>query len=111
MGFVPAVTFILHVLGGAYLSWMGFALLTRDQTTAPDGAVPSTPFGIAVFQLLNPKAWLFVAAAVAAMPHEKSLTLLMLLMVVVTSACLTLWALAGTAATRLFARPEARRCH
>lgn len=106
---VPAFTLILHILCGAYLAWMGFALLTREQTTAADGAIPSTPLGIAIFQLLNPKAWILVAAAVAAMPREKSLVLLVLLMVAVTSACLMLWALAGTAATRLFARPEARR--
>lgn len=107
--FVPAFTLALHVLCGAYLAWMGFALLRRDQTTAADGAIPSTPWGIAVFQFLNPKAWILVAAAVAAMPEEKGLALLVLLMVAVTGACLMLWALAGTAATRLFARPEARR--
>lgn len=107
--FVPAFTFALHALGGAYLAWIGLALLTRNQSAAAESTVPSTPFGIALFQLLNPKAWLLVAAAVAAMPQEKSLTLLVLLMVAVTSACLMLWALAGTAATHLFARPKARR--
>ncbi|WP_161829844.1 LysE family translocator [Steroidobacter agaridevorans] len=106
---VPAFTLVLHILCGAYLAWMGFALLMRERTSATDAAVPSTPLGIAVFQLLNPKAWILVAAAVAAMPQGQSLTLLVLLMVAVTSACLMLWALAGTAATRLFARPEARR--
>lgn len=109
MSLVPAVTLILHILCSVYLAWLGFALLRREQTTADDDAVPSTPLGIAVFQLLNPKAWILVAAAVAAMPREKSLAVLALLMIAVTSACLMLWALAGTAATRLFARPEARR--
>jgi threonine/homoserine/homoserine lactone efflux protein len=107
--FVPALTLILHILCGAYLAWMGIALLTREQGTAIDGAIPSTPWGIAVFQLLNPKAWILVAAAVAAMPRGKSLAVLVLLMAAVTSACLMLWALAGAAATRLFARPAARR--
>lgn len=106
---VPGFALILHILGGAYLAWLGFALFARDQTMAGDGVVPSTPLGIAVFQLLNPKAWILVAAAVAAMPREKSLALLVFLVAAVTSACLMLWALAGTAATRLFARPEARR--
>src|SRR5687768_17221394 len=69
--FVPAFALVLHILCGAYLAWLGFALLTREQT-AVDGTVPSTPLGIAVFQLLNPKAWILVAAAVAATPREKS---------------------------------------
>lgn len=107
--FVPAFTLILHILCGAYLAWMGFVLLAREQATAMDAAVPSTPVGIAAFQLLNPKAWILVAAAVAAMPQEKGLALLMILMIAVTGACLMLWALAGTAAARLFARPGARR--
>lgn len=106
---VPAFTLILHVLGGAYLAWMGFVLLARDQTAAADSDVPSRPLGIAIFQLLNPKAWILVAAAVAAMPREQSFVLLVLLMVAVTSVCSTVWALAGTAATRWFAHPKARR--
>jgi threonine/homoserine/homoserine lactone efflux protein len=106
---VPAFTLVLHVLCGAYLAWMGFALLTREQTTTADGALPSTPLGIAIFQLLNPKAWILVAAAFAAMPAEKSFIVLAILIAAVTSVCLFLWALAGTAAARLFARPEARR--
>jgi threonine/homoserine/homoserine lactone efflux protein len=106
---VPAFTLILHMLGGAYLAWMGFALMARDHTSAPAGAVPSTTLSIAAFQLLNPKAWLLVVAAVAVMPAEKSFAVLVLLMVAVTSACSVLWALAGTAATRLFARPRSRR--
>lgn len=109
MSAVPAFTIILHVLGSAYLAWMGISLLMRNHPTAPEGAVPSTPVGIAVFQLLNPKAWLLVVAAVAAMPQEKSFAWLVILMVAVTSACLALWALAGTAAAHLFARPAARR--
>lgn len=109
MSFGPAFALILHILCGAYLAWMGFALLMREQPTVAVAAGPSTPLAIAVFQLLNPKAWILVAAAVGATPREKSLALLVVLMVVVTSACLMLWALAGVAATRVFARPEARR--
>ncbi|WP_129643009.1 LysE family translocator [Peristeroidobacter agariperforans] len=105
----PALTLVLHIFCAAYLAWMGVALLTREQTAAADAAVPSNPLGIAAFQLLNPKAWILVATAVAAMPRERSLALLALLMVAVTGACLMLWALAGTAATHFFARPAARR--
>lgn len=108
----PAFALTLSICGGAYLGWLGLALvMQRDAASAEPSrrALPATMPGVAVFQLLNPKAWLLVTTAAAAMPSSGGVITLGLLMALVTSICLALWALAGAASSRLLKQSRARR--
>lgn len=71
--------------------------------------LPVSTVGVAAFQLLNPKAWVLVTTAAAAMSGTGSVFLLAALMTLVTGLCLSLWAMAGAVLSRLLARPRARR--
>lgn len=98
----PLLRPALTVAGGGYLCWMGLRLIraagTGNDPQAQTSALPSGP-GIALFQLMNPKAWVLVVTAFAALPGElgplEALIGLLLIFPVITGSCLTLWALAG----------------
>jgi len=107
----PILELVLAIGGAAYLAWVGIALVLRARTNQPEAthdALPSTMLGVAAFQLLNPKAWVLVTTAAAAMPRMDGILTLALLMTVVTTACLTIWALMGAASARLLAGSHAR---
>jgi threonine/homoserine/homoserine lactone efflux protein len=107
----PILELALSIGGAAYLAWIGIALILRARGNQPEAAydgLPSTVLGVAAFQLLNPKAWVLVTTAAAAMPRMDGVFTLALLMTVVTTACLTAWALLGAASARLLARSHAR---
>lgn len=104
----PILELALSIAGGIYLAWLGLTLLLRPRSSSSQETLPSTLLGIATFQLLNPKAWVLIATAAAAMSDVGGLFALTMLVVLVTSTCLSLWALAGVAAARILAKPRAR---
>ncbi|MEX2150485.1 MAG: LysE family translocator [Steroidobacteraceae bacterium] len=107
----PGLPIALGIGGGAYLAWLGF-LLMRADGNRPDSSkpvLPATVPGIAAFQLMNPKAWVLVTTAAAAMPAGNDVATLALLIASVTSICLTVWGTAGALFSRWLARPVARR--
>ncbi len=106
---VPHFRMALSFAGSTYLAWLGLSLMLRRSSTSSQQALPSTLLGVATFQLLNPKAWMLIVTAAAAMSDTGGLLVLSGLVVLVTSTCLSLWALAGAAAARMLAKPLARR--
>ena len=107
----PLLSLVLSVIGGAYLTWLGASLIfRRTGTRASDDShgMPTSLWGVAMFQLLNPKAWMLIMTAVAAMDGTGSVPGLAALIAVISSGCLSIWALAGTASSRWLARPRAR---
>jgi threonine/homoserine/homoserine lactone efflux protein len=64
--------------------------------------------GVAVFQLINPKAWVLVTTAAAAMAGSADMILLGALIAGISSLCLSLWAVAGGALSRVLDRPRPR---
>jgi len=114
----PRLRTALMVAGCLYLAWLGASLVWRSGGAAhkvqhSNPALPSGVVGLAVFQFLNPKSWLLVMTATAAVPAglswQASLSALALIFVVVTCACLTLWASAGAALAGLLKHPRPRR--
>jgi threonine/homoserine/homoserine lactone efflux protein len=105
---MPILEFALGLAGGVYLASLGLSLFLRRRSSISQEALPTTLLGVATFQLLNPKAWMLIATAAAAMSDRGGLLVLIVLVVLVTSTCLSLWALAGAAAARLLAKPRAR---
>jgi threonine/homoserine/homoserine lactone efflux protein len=108
----PGLQVALGIGGGAYLTWLGI-LLIRSHDGNPSHsskpALPATVPGIAAFQLMNPKAWVLVTTAAAAMPAGNDVVTLGVLIVFVTSICLTVWGAAGALLSQWLARPVARR--
>ena len=105
---MPVFELALSLAGSAYLALLGLSLFLRRRSSISQEALPTTLLGVATFQLLNPKAWMLIATAAAAMSDRGGLLILIVLVVLVTSTCLSLWARAGAAAARLLAKPRAR---
>jgi len=109
---LPALSTGLVVLGGAYLAWLGVRLVWPHAAQRGAHTVrpqPATVLAMALFQLANPKAWLLVGTAVTLLPGAGNLLPLTLAIIVITTSCLLLWALAGAATLRLFQKPKTRR--
>jgi len=108
---LPALSTGLTILGGAYLAWLGVRLVwpRKAQRGAQSRPQPATVLATALFQLANPKAWLLVVTAITLLPGVENLLKLTLAIIVITTACLLLWGLAGAATLRLLQRPKSRR--
>ncbi len=113
---VPQLRPMLQIAGAAYLVWLGVLLVWKanrrnERTDGESGAIlPATLLGVATFQLLNPKSWVLVLTATAAMSDTPSgLIILTALIAVVTTSCLTLWAWVGSAIAAWLVDPGLRR--
>jgi threonine/homoserine/homoserine lactone efflux protein len=105
----PGLKLALSTVGGAYLIWLGFGIAsTKSESSSRAGALPASVPAIAVFQLLNPKAWILVITVTAALPGV-GLVGITALILVVTSTCLAIWAGAGAATSRFLDRPGVRQ--
>ena len=63
---VPVVYTALKFAGGAYLLWVAWKIGTsRSLSDGRTGAQPMTFIGAAVFQWVNPKAWVMAVTAMA----------------------------------------------
>jgi threonine/homoserine/homoserine lactone efflux protein len=107
----PQLNVVLSCTGGAYLAWLGVSLIFRRAATVdsdiPRG-MPTSLSGVAIFQLLNPKAWMLIMTAVTALDGAGSVLGLAALITVISSACLGIWVVAGAAASRWLSRPRAK---
>ncbi|ANB18863.1 LysE family translocator [Dokdonella koreensis] len=108
---IAAVRKPLAAAGCAYLIWMAFKLARAD---APGQAAAPGPigfFGGALFQCVNPKAWIMVLnTAVLFLPAQASLALILLVALIgiaVGLPSLALWAWGGERLRRWLHRPWA----
>jgi threonine/homoserine/homoserine lactone efflux protein len=104
---VPAVENTLKVIGSVYLLYLAFQIAGGGSSDRGEAAQPLTPFQAAAFQYVNPKAWVFVLAAVttfrpASLPVLAG-SLVMALVMVVIVPCASLWVGAGTFLSRYLA--------
>ncbi len=113
---VPSLAPIFTIVGACYVGGLGLIVLRQasrqdgsDNSEQADG-LPRTIVGLAIFQLLNPKAWGLVATATAAASHA-SLGFLVLaaLIILICTACLLLWAWCGSVIARLLEDRPAHR--
>ena len=106
---VPGLRLALALAGSLYLVWLGFQLIAGSFGPKQGGGaglrLPAGIAGLAGFQFLNPKSWVLVLTAVAAMPPTSPLVLLQLsgLFVVIPATCLLLWSGCGTLMMRALA--------
>jgi threonine/homoserine/homoserine lactone efflux protein len=110
---VPGAELALKLAGSAYLLYLAFGMA---RSGGGGRTAASRPLGVlqaAAFQFANPKAWLFVLAAVGTFPKgplplTAALTVAALVaLVVLTSA--TIWAAGGATLRRLLDDQRAQR--
>jgi len=117
----PRILIAVSALGVGYLIWMGAAMIL-DAGRAPsatDRRLPSTMCAVAVFQLVNPKAWLLIlgataTATAAADSSTDSVGLragfgLAVVIVAVTGSSLLVWALVGVGLSRWLDRSSRKK--
>ena len=110
---IPEIQPVLRIAGAAYLIWLGFCLI-RKANEQGDGtnsqALPETAWGVASFQLLNPKSWVLVITAVSAVGGTLfGIASLAVIFVAVMGLCLTIWSLAGQLISRWLVDRRSRR--
>jgi threonine/homoserine/homoserine lactone efflux protein len=115
----PRILIAVSVLGFAYLIWMGAAMIlgAEKAPSATDRRLPSTMCAVAVFQLVNPKAWLLILGATATAAADSSTDSvglwagfgLAVTIVAVTGSSLLVWALVGVGLSRWMDRSSRRK--
>ena len=104
----PVVHEVLRWVGAAYLLWLAFRIATSAPTSkeATGGSRPLSFLQAALFQWINPKAWViaisavltFTTAGVYALPEAGMLAAIFL---VVILPALAFWTMTGVGAARL----------
>jgi threonine/homoserine/homoserine lactone efflux protein len=108
----PTLQSALGWVGAAYLLYLGWRMLGRSDAEARDNRRPVTFLGAAMFQFLNPKAWVMtVTAATLFLPQDLGLLLrggyMAGIMEGIGLPCMVVWALFGSSLRGLLAAPRA----
>jgi threonine/homoserine/homoserine lactone efflux protein len=109
----PQVQTVLRWLGAAYLVYLGWKMLKARLGDAKENARPFTLTQAALFQALNPKAWIMsLTAATVFMPRQLGVlvadTYMVGTMVLMTLPSIAVWVLFGTSLRALLTQPGAR---
>jgi threonine/homoserine/homoserine lactone efflux protein len=109
----PALQTTLSWVGALYLLYLGWRLLQSSDVRARAHARPVRFCEAAMFQFLNPKAWVMsITSASLFLPQELGLLLrgayMALVMEGVGLPCMAVWALFGSALKSFLAAPRAR---
>jgi threonine/homoserine/homoserine lactone efflux protein len=109
----PEIQTVLRWVGALYLLYLGVRMLGSGPANANASARPVTFLQAAVFQFLNPKAWVMtITAATLFLPHELGVlaagAYMLAIMVVMNMPCIAVWALFGSSLRRFLERPAGR---
>lgn len=110
---VPAAALALKVAGSVYLLYVAWQVAGSGVIARAEAAHPLGVWQAAVFQWLNPKAWVFAIAVVGTflpddLPRLPGIGLLAGVVIVVVTISFTIWAAGGAALAR-FVIDERRR--
>ncbi len=109
----PALQSSLAWVGAAYLVYLGWQLLGSGDAQSREAHRPVSFVQAALFQFLNPKAWVMtVTAATLFLPHGLGPLLSGAYMAGVMEGigvpCMVVWALFGTSLRRIIGAPRGR---
>ena len=111
VGFFTGIRPWLAVVGGGYLLWLSWEILRAGAPEEKEGRRPMKLLESALFQFVNPKAWVMVInAALFFGPRHGELwpaLVLTLTFVVINLPCVALWAFAGDRLRRFLAQGKA----
>ena len=110
---VPVAALTLRVAGSAYLLYLAWRVVGSGAIAEAKAARPLGVWEAAVFQWVNPKAWVFAIALVGTflpddVPLPAGIALLTGVTIVVVAVSFTIWAAGGAALSR-FVEDERRR--
>ena len=112
----PVVQSTLKVAASAYLVYLAWKIATAE-TSRVDGesdARPMSLMGGALFQFLNPKAWMMVITAIGSFTltgddYWMSVFWVAVIFMLMGFPCISLWAAFGTVVGRFLSSPAALR--
>lgn len=112
----PPVQEVLKVLASAYLVYLAWKIATAKSSRI-DGesdAQPMSVLGGALFQFLNPKAWVMVITGIGSFTlsgdsYWASVLAIAVIFMLMGFPCISLWAAFGTVVGRLLSSPNAWR--
>jgi len=109
----PYLQTVLRWVGAAYLIYLGIKMLGSGPAHSRSSSRPVSFSEAAVFQFLNPKAWVMtITAATMFLPHELGVlaagAYMLFIMVVMNMPCIAVWALFGSSLRRFLERPASR---
>lgn len=109
----PELQTVLRWVGAAYLLYLGVRMLGSGPASSRTASRPVTFLEAAIFQFLNPKAWVMtITAATLFLPHELGMfaagAYMLLIMVVMNMPCIAVWALFGSSLRRFLEHPPSR---
>ena len=109
----PQIQATLRWVGAIYLLYLGVRMLGSGPANAAANARPVTFLEAAVFQFLNPKAWVMtITAATLFLPHELGVlaagAYMLLIMVIMQMPSTAVWALFGSSLRNFLQRPASR---
>lgn len=102
---IPAAETVLKIVGSTYLLYLAYRIVGGGGMVRAEVPRPLTFFQGLIFQYVNPKAWVFVLAAVstfrpAELPLLTGTVLMATVMMFVVVPCAALWAGAGSVLSR-----------
>lgn len=111
---IPPLAFVMKLAGSAYLLYLAAQLARAGALEHANAARPMSVISGAVFQVINPKGWLFALGAMttfrpASLPVEVGSALVVGTMVLVILPSASLWAAAGDTLSRFIAHDRRRR--
>lgn len=111
--FPPAFTAV-KIIGSAYMIWLAWRIFNSGPVEVKEGrARPLTLLEAALFQWVNPKAWMMATYAMAAYTSEGSyavsVALVVMAFVVVNFPSVAVWAAFGVSMRRFLQNPKALR--
>ena len=109
----PELQSALRWIGALYLLYLGVRMLGSGPANSSVTSRPVTFLEAAVFQFLNPKAWVMtITAASLFLPHDLGVfaaaAYMLGVMVVMNLPCIAVWALFGSSLRRFLERPASR---
>jgi threonine/homoserine/homoserine lactone efflux protein len=109
----PSAALALRLAGSAYLLYVAWRVAGSGAIARAEAAHPLGVWQAAVFQWLNPKAWVFAIALVGTfLPEDLAsagIALLTGIVVAVVAVSFTIWAASGAALARFVADERRRR--
>jgi threonine/homoserine/homoserine lactone efflux protein len=114
---LPSAFTVLRWACIAYLMWLAWCVLRDTGSAAEEGASTARPMsahGAALFQIVNPKAWMMAITGISAFTTSGEISTggiatVIAVFIAIGTPCMFVWALWGAAIHRVLRRPAARR--
>jgi threonine/homoserine/homoserine lactone efflux protein len=107
---LQAIRMPLMVIGCAYLLWLAWRQMRAGKPSGDESAKPLGFLGAALFQWVNPKAWMFsLNLGILFLPKNAGVAIILwmaLLCMVVGGPCMAVWAITGDRLRRWLDRPR-----